>query len=88
MDTAVALVLLASAAVLGVIDTYSIQRTYADLCADRHGHIPPLTDWFFVADPDPEVDRWRRLHRDLWLLTGVLAVVAIVLLPVRPVASG
>jgi hypothetical protein len=88
MEIAIVVVLLLAGAVVGVYDRYAVQRTYADLFAERHGHIPPLTDWFFRADPDAEVESWRRLHRNLWLLAGGLGVAAILILIVRPVGPG
>src|SRR5215510_128917 len=51
----VAIVLLVVAGFVGLVDRYDIQRTYADAYAARHGHIPPLVEWFFQPDADPDV---------------------------------
>jgi hypothetical protein len=78
------LVLAIGLIILGVIvgwyDRFGVQRDYADLHAARHGRIPGLADWFFTPDSDPEVDDLRRQHRNLWLLTALLGVVAFVLI--------
>lgn len=74
-----ALILIGIAIAVGLYDTYSVQRTYADVCAARHGHIPPLVDWFTTPDIDPEVEHWRRYHRRLTIVSGVLAGVAAIL---------
>jgi hypothetical protein len=88
MDIALILLLFLAAAIVGWYDTYSVQRTYADRCAARHGHIPPLIDWFFQPDPDAEVERWRRRHRDMYLLTCVLVVAAVIVALVRATTQG
>jgi uncharacterized Tic20 family protein len=89
MDTIwISLLLLVLAGILGVVDRYEIQRTYADVYAEAHGHIPPLVEWFFERDADPEVDRWRRYHRNMYALVTALAVAAIVLLLVRAPTPG
>jgi hypothetical protein len=77
MYIVLAVILIVAAVVVGWYDTYSAQRTYADVYASRYGHIPPLADWFFKRDADPEVERYRRLHRNLWLLVTGLAVAGI-----------
>jgi uncharacterized Tic20 family protein len=79
MGIAVMLILILAAVIVGWIDTYGVQRDYADLYAARHGHIPPLVDWFFKRDTDPEVDDLRRLHRNLLLSSVVLVAVAVLL---------
>ena len=84
MYLAVALILVLAGGVASTYDRYSVQRSYADACAQKHGHIPPLVDWFFNADPDPEVDAWRRYHRNLYVLSGVFAAAAVVVLLIRP----
>jgi len=68
---------LVAATLVGCYDRFAAQREYAALYAKRHGGIPPLTDWFFEADPDAEVERLRRAHRNLTILGGVLAIAAI-----------
>ncbi len=83
MDVALLVVLILTATVVVYYDTYSVQRTYADVCARRHGHIPPLVDWFFKSDPDPEVERWRRRHRNTTLLGIALWVAALIVIFVR-----
>jgi hypothetical protein len=83
MDVALIVILLLTAVVVGWYDTYAVQRTYADVYAARHGHIPPLIAWFFDRDPDAEVERWRRRHRNMYLLVSALALVAAVLALVR-----
>jgi hypothetical protein len=72
VDVALIVILIVLAVIVGWIDTYGVQRDYADLYAARHGHIPPLVDWFFKPDADPEVDDLRRLHRNLLLLSVAL----------------
>jgi hypothetical protein len=74
----IAAILIVAAIVVSLYDRYSVQRTYADVCAARHGHIPPLADWFTTPDIDPEVERWRRYHRRLWIVSGVLVVGAVI----------
>jgi hypothetical protein len=71
------LLLLVVGAIVGLIDRYAAQRNYASLYAERHGTIPPLTDWFFVKDNDAEVDGLRRQHRNLTILTFVLSIAAV-----------
>ncbi len=88
MDIAMVVMLILAAVVVSVYDTSEVQRTYADLFVQRHGHIPPLADWFFRADADAEVESWRRMHRNLWLLAGGLGIAAIIILIVRPVEPG
>ncbi len=88
MDLVIIVVLIVTSAILGLYDTYVVQRTYADICAERHGHIPPLVDWFFQADVDPDVDYWRRRHRNLYIFGCVPALVAIVLLLARASSGG
>ena len=83
MDIAVAVILLLVAAFVGSYDRYAVQRTYADLYAARHGRIPPLIEWFFTPDADPEVESWRRMHRNLYLVVTALGVAAIAILIVR-----
>jgi hypothetical protein len=83
MDVVLVLVLFVVGIIVGWYDRYAVQRTYADLYADRHGHIPPLIGWAFESDSDPEVDYWRRLHRNLYALVTALAVVAILIIVVR-----
>jgi hypothetical protein len=78
MDVILIVILFVLALIVGVYDTYQVQRDYADLYAERHGHIPPLVDWFFKPDIDPEVDELRRLHRNLLLLSSALALAAAV----------
>lgn len=80
MGIAIGLILLLAALVVGLYDTYVVQRDYADMCAARHGHIPPLVDWFFVRDTDVEVDRLRRFHRNLYILDGLLAAAAAIVI--------
>jgi hypothetical protein len=80
MGIGLAVILLLVAIGVGWYDRYSVQRTYADVYANRHGHIPPLADWFFTPDADAEVERLRRLHRNLWLASGGLGLVAVVVL--------
>jgi hypothetical protein len=79
MDVALAAILLVAAAGIGWYDTYSVQRTYADVYASRYGRIPPLFAWFFVRDPDVEVEDWRRRHRNMYVLVAILAVAALVI---------
>lgn len=76
MGIAIGLVLLLAAAMVAWLDRYAVQRDYADLFAERHGHIPPLIDWFFTADSDPDVEALRVQHRNMYILGGVLAVAA------------
>jgi hypothetical protein len=83
MDVALTLLLILAAIITSWYDTYSVQRTYANLCARRHGHIPPLMDWFFVPDADAEVERLRRRHRNMYLLAAAFAVAAVVVALVR-----
>ncbi len=83
MDIVLVFALLILAAIVGWYDRYAVQRTYADLYADRYGHIPPLISWAFGSDADTEVEYWRRLHRNLYLLVTVLVVVAIIIVIVR-----
>ena len=80
MGVAVAAILLLLSIVVRWYDRYSVQRTYADVYTSRHGRIPPLSDWFFTSDADPEVERLRQLHRNLWLVSGGLALVAVIVL--------
>jgi hypothetical protein len=75
---AVVLILILAAVVVGWYDRYSVQRTYADLYAARYGQIPPLIDWFFEPDSDAEVDEWRRLHRNMYLLVTGLGAAAVI----------
>jgi hypothetical protein len=86
MDVVLIAILLLTAVVIGWYDTYSVQRTYADLYASRHGRIPPFIRWFILPDPDAEVEGWRRLHRNLYILVSFLGAAAIVVAIVR--ASG
>jgi hypothetical protein len=89
VDVVLLVILLVSAVVVGCYDTYAVQRDYADLFAARHGHIPPLVDWFFQKDADVEVEALRRLHRNLSLLAGALAAgAAIVALYIRATTPG
>jgi hypothetical protein len=89
MDVILIVILIVLAVIIGWYDRYGVQRDYADLYAERHGHIPPLVDWFFKADADPEVEGLRTLHRNLYLLEGGLAFVAvIVLLTIRTSTPG
>ena len=74
----IAAILIVAAIVVSLYDRYSVQRTYADVCAARHGHIPPLVDWFTTPDIDPEVEHWRRYHRRVTILGGVLAGAAVI----------
>jgi hypothetical protein len=83
VDIALVLVIFLVGVIIGLYEQYGVQRTYADLYADRYGHIPPLVGWAFESDPDPEVEYWRRLHRNLYVLMTVLAVVAIIIIVVR-----
>ncbi len=83
MDIALMLLLLVAAIIVGWYDTYSVQRTYANLCASRHGHIPPLMDWFFTPDSDADVEQLRRRHRNMYLLAIALAAAAVVVGLVR-----
>jgi hypothetical protein len=75
---AIGLVLLLAAAMVGWYDRYAVQRDYANRFAERHGHIPPLIDWFFTTDPDPDVEALRVQHRNMYILGSVLAVAAAV----------
>jgi hypothetical protein len=89
VDVALVVILLVSAVVVGWYDTYAVQRDYADLYASRHGHIPPLIDWFFKPDADAEVEALRRQHRNLWLLSGALVTGAVlVALYIRATTPG
>ena len=89
MDVALVLILIGSAVVVGSYDTYGVQRDYADLYASRHGHIPPLIDWFFKSDADAEVESLRRRHRNLYILvSGLAAAAVIVALFIRNAARG
>ena len=83
MDVALVLVLFVAAVIVSWYDTYSVQRSYANLCARRHGHIPPLLDWFFVPDSDPDVERLRRQHRNMYLLATAFAVAAVIVVLLR-----
>jgi hypothetical protein len=83
VDIALIVVLLLAAVIVGWYDTYSVQRTYADLYATRHGHIPPLIGWFFASDSDAEVERWRRLHRRMYVLVSALVLTAVIVALVR-----
>ena len=83
MDILIIVVLVVTTGVLALYDQYVVQRTYADICAERHGHIPPLVDWFFQADIDPDVDYWRRRHRNLYILSAVPVAIAIILVLLR-----
>ena len=71
--------LLVAAMLVGGYDRYAAQREYASLYAERHGGIPPLADWFFKSDPDEDVDRLRRMHRNLTILGSALGIVVILL---------
>ena len=73
------MILILVAMVIGVYDKYAVQRDYADLYAARHGHIPPLVEWFTTPDPDEEVEGLRCLHRNLYILGGVLSASAAIL---------
>ena len=46
MDIVLVVILLLAGLIVGWYDRYSVQRTYADLYAARHGGIPSLIDWF------------------------------------------
>ena len=83
MDVFLVLVLFVVCAIVGWYDHYAVQRTYADLYADRYGRIPPLIGWAFEKDPDAEVDYWRRLHRNLYVLVTVLAIAMVAIVLVR-----
>ena len=83
MDIALVVILLLISVIVGWYDRYAVQRTYADLYAARHGGSPPLTNWFFTPDTDPEVESWRRRHRNLYLVVTALGVAAIAVLIVR-----
>lgn len=83
-----AIPLFASAGFVALVDRLDIQRTYADIYAQRHGHIPALTEWFFRPDPDPDVEYWRRRHRNAWVLSAMLGGLAVVLMLVRFGSSG
>ena len=83
MDIALVVILLLVGLIVGWYDRYAVQRTYADVYAARHGRIPPLIEWFFTADADPEVEYWRRMHRNLYLVVTALGVAAIAILIVR-----
>lgn len=83
MDVALMVLLFVVAIILSWYDTYSVQREYANLCARRHGHIPPLTDWFCVPDSDPNVERLRRRHRNMYLLATASAVAGVLVAIVR-----
>ena len=74
----IAAILIVVAIAVSLYDRYSVQRTYADVCAARHGHIPALVDWFTTPDIDPEVEYWRRYHRRLWILSATLVAVAVI----------
>ena len=84
MDLILVAILLLGAVIVGWYDTYSVQRTYADVYANRHGHIPPLIRWFIVPDPDADVEEWRRRHRNLYILAAALAATAVVIAYARP----
>lgn len=88
MDVLLVVVLLVVGIVVGWYDRYAVQRTYADLYADRYGRIPPLIGWAFESDPDAEVDQWRRMHRNLYGVVSALGVLAIVIIIVRASTSG
>jgi hypothetical protein len=83
VDIVLIVILLISGAVIGWYDTFSVQRTYADVYASRHGHIPPLISWFIAPDPDVEVEYWRRRHRNLYVLVSALGAAVIVLALLR-----
>ena len=83
MDVLLIVALFFVGIIVGWYDRYSVQRTYADLYADRHGGIPPLIGWAFESDPDAEVDYWRRIHRNLYALVSALGLIAILIIVVR-----
>jgi hypothetical protein len=86
---AIGVVLILAAIVVGWYDKYGVQRDYADRYAARHGHIPPLVEWFYTPDSDADVDRLRRLHRNLYILEGTLAAAAVIaILSVRATIPG
>ncbi len=78
MAVVLAVILILVAVLIGVYDTYFAQRSYADLCAARHGHIPPLVEWFTTPDTDPEVEALRRLHRRLTIVSAALVAAAVI----------
>jgi hypothetical protein len=73
---AIGILLFIGAAIVSSYDRFAVQREYAARFAERHGGIPPLVDWFFAEDPDPEVEYLRIQHRNLTILAGVLGVAA------------
>jgi hypothetical protein len=86
---AIGVILILAAIVVGWYDQYAVQRDYADRYAARHGHIPPLVEWFYTPDSDADVERLRRLHRNLFVLGAALAAAAlIVILYVRATTPG
>ncbi|HEY7132099.1 MAG TPA: hypothetical protein VH440_07590 [Candidatus Limnocylindrales bacterium] len=72
MEILLVLALLVAVTIVGLYDRYSVQRAYADVYAQVHGHVPPLYEWFYTADPHPDVDHWRKLHRNFLILTAAL----------------
>lgn len=77
MDVLLIVVLVGAAVAAGWYDRSSVRDAYAAVYSMRHGHVPPLLDWFVKADPDPDVEAWRRYHRKLWVIAGGLGAGAI-----------
>jgi hypothetical protein len=75
---AIGLILFLAAALVGWYDKYAVQRDYADRFAKRYGRIPPLMEWFFSSDADADVESLRVQHRNMYILSSVLAVAAAV----------
>jgi cystathionine beta-synthase len=71
----------------GLMERPEIVRV-EEVLSSKHGHVPPLANWFLHADPDAEVEYWLRLHRNLWLLVAGLGVLAILILIARPTSTG
>src|SRR5262249_26240818 len=62
MELVVVAALFLATLFVGLYDTYSVQRAYADVYAQVHGHVPPLYEWFYTPDSHPDVDHWRKYH--------------------------
>ena len=80
MEIVAIVVLFVATLILGLYDRYGVQRAYADVYAQVHGHVPPLYEWFYTPDSHADVERWRRRHRNLLILSVALSVIWVILI--------